>query len=161
MKKTFFIFLLLLSIANNVNAFDKFSLEYGRKNHIDITGISLIKDFDYKILDNTNLSLEFTTEYIKGKQDELFIISVQPLITYDINEKIYFEAGLGIAHFTEENLDKKKFGMNFQFKESIGFAYRINKTIETKIKYNHYSNADLASSNSGLDFVGLSLIFKF
>ena len=51
--------------------------------------------------------------------------------------------------------------MNFQFKESIGFGYRFSDDIEASLKYNHYSNANLDDENSGLDFVGLQVAYRF
>ncbi|XPV70093.1 MAG: acyloxyacyl hydrolase [Halarcobacter sp.] len=161
MKKNFIILFFLIFSIQSLNAFDKVSLSYGHKDDIDITGISLIKDIDYEILDNLNLSIELLGEYAKGKQDDMFIISAQPMASYDLTKNLYFEAGAGIAHFTKEQLDKKRFGMNFQFKESVGFGYRFSDILEATLKYNHYSNADLAGSNAGLDFVALRVIYRF
>jgi len=158
MKKIVLILVMLVSYACS---FDRISLEYGYKDSIDVYGLSLFKDFDYKLFDIADLSLEVTTEYVDGKNDSMAIISTQPLATIDITENLYFEAGLGVAYFSKEHLDHKQFGMNFQFKESIGFGYRFNDDFDATLKYNHYSNANLDDDNSGLDFVGLKVAYRF
>ena len=158
MKKSILIFFLLVSYACS---FDKVSLEYGYKESSDVYGLSLVKDFNYKLFDLADLSLEVSAQYVNGKNDDLTIISTQPLFTIDIVNDLYFQAGVGVAYFSEKHLDHKKFGTNFQFKESIGFGYRFSENIETTLKYNHYSNADLDDENSGLDFIGLQVVYRF
>lgn len=158
MKK---IILLLIMLISYSFSFDKVSLEYGHKENVNIYGISLVKNFEYKLFDLADLSLEVTAQNARGDNDDLFIISTQPLLTIDLLEKLYFEAGVGVAYFSKEYLDHKRFGMNFQFKESIGFGYKFTDNIEATLKYNHYSNADLASENAGLDFIGLRVIYSF
>lgn len=158
MKKIVLVLVMLVSYACS---FDRVSVEYGNKDSIDIYGLSLVKDFDYKLFDIADISLEVTTEYVDGKLDDLFIISTQPLAKIDITENFYFETGLGIAYFSKEHLDHKQFGMNFQFKESIGFGYKFNDNFDASLKYYHYSNANLDDDNSGLDFVGLKVAYRF
>lgn len=158
MKKIILTFFILINFAYS---FDKVSLGYGHQDNLDVYGLALIKDFDYKLFDIANLSLEVSSEYVNGKDDSLTIISTQPLINIDIVDNLYFEAGLGVAYFNKEYLDHKKFGMHFQFKESIGFGYRFSKNIDATLKYNHYSNADLDDDNSGIDFVGLKVAYRF
>lgn len=159
MKK---LFLLLLFLCSYSFAFEKVSIGYGGDtNNIAVYNIALQKSLDYELIDNTDLNLEVSAEYVDGDKDDLYIISTQPMISYDFTEKFYIQAGVGIAYFSEEKLDKKRFGMNFQFKESIGFGYRFNKKLESTLKYTHYSNADLDNENAGLDLVMLQLIYKF
>lgn len=156
------ILIIALFLCTYSFAFDKVSVGYGANSKdIDVYNISLQKNLEYKLLDNTNLKIEISAEYVDGKNDDLIIMSTQPLISYDINETFYIEAGLGIAYFSEEHLDEKSFGINFQFKQSIGFGYKINKDFESTLKYSHYSNADLNSKNDGIDLVMLQLVYKF
>ena len=159
MKRLFLLFLFLYTYSF---AFDKMSIGYGGDtNDIAVYNVSLQKELDYQLIDSTDLSLEVSAEYVDGKNDDMFIISTQPMLSYDFTENLYLQAGIGIAYFSEENLDKKRFGMNFQFKESIGFGYRFNKKLESTLKYTHYSNADLNNENAGLDLVMLQLIYRF
>jgi|GEM_PF-1458065 len=161
MKKTLFYLISIFFISTSLYSFDKVALSYGYKDNIDITGISIIKDIDYRLIDKTDISLEFSAEYANGKKDDLYILSIQPLLSYNFTDSFYGEVGLGIAQFSETNLDKKKFGIHFQFKESVGFGYRFTDNFEATLKYNHYSNSDIDNENSGLDFVALRAIYRF
>lgn len=159
MKK---LFIVLILLSSTVFAIDRVSVGYGQdSDNIDVYNIAIQKDFDYKLIENTNLGLEFALEYIDGSNDDMAIISTQPMLSYDITEKFYIEAGVGIAYFTEKELDDNKYGTNFQFKQSIGFGYKITEKIDTTLKYTHYSNADIDDDNSGLDIVMLKFVYKF
>jgi lipid A 3-O-deacylase len=161
MKRIFYSLIFLLFIVSNLHGFDKISLGYGNLDNVSTTGISLIKDLNYKIMDNSNLSIEILSEYVDDKDDNMFIFSAQPLLDYNFTDKLFLEVGVGVAYFTEKTLDDKEFGTHGQFKESIGFGYRFTKKWESTLKYTHYSNADFSSKNSGLDFIGLRVIYKF
>jgi len=161
LRRLLLIFLLVYSSAF---AFDKLSVGYGQDDDsANVYNIAIQKEFDYKLLEGTNnLNLEISAEYINGSNDDMVIISAQPMISYDITKDIYFEIGVGIAYFSEDQLDDKQFGMNFQFKQSIGFGYKFNDKLETTLKYNHYSNADMKKNkNDGLDIVRLQLVYNF
>ncbi|RXJ70186.1 hypothetical protein CRV08_01065 [Halarcobacter ebronensis] len=158
--KRFLLFLVFFSL--NLSAFDRVNFEYATwSKDIDIFGIGLQKDLDYKIIENTKLSVEVDAEYVDGENDDMYILSAQPMISYDLTSKLYLEGGIGISYFSEKSLDNKKFGMHFQFKENIGFGYRITDNFETTLKYTHYSNADLDDENSGIDSVGLKFIYLY
>lgn len=159
MKKILITFFVLMSFCFG---FDKIAVGYGQdSDNSNVYNIAIQKDIDYKLIDNTELSFEISADFVDGKSNDLFIISVQPMLSYDINESFYIEAGVGIAYFSEKELNDRRFGTNFQFKESIGFGYKFNKEIESTLKYVHYSNADLNKENSGLDMVMLQVVYTF
>ncbi len=158
--KRIVVLLLLLSFSL-LNAFDKVFFSYNNYDNVSATGIGLIKPLDYKIIDNSTLNIELLSEYLDDNGEHMYVFSAQTLFDYYFNKNYFFEIGLGVAHFTKTELDKKQFGSNAQFKESIGFGYKFNEQFETTLKYTHYSNADLAEKNSGLDFIGLRVIYKF
>jgi hypothetical protein len=153
--------LLFIFSFSLLNAFDKTFFSYNNYDNVSATGIGIIAPLDYKIIDNSNLNIELLTEYMEDNGEHMYVFSAQTLFDYYFNKNYFFEMGLGVAHFTKTALDKKLFGSNAQFKESIGFGYKFNKRVEATIKYTHYSNADLADKNSGLDFIGLRVIYKF
>ncbi len=159
MKRIFI--LLFLSSFTLLNGFDKIFFSYNNYDNVSATGIGIIKPLDYKIIDNSSLNIELLSEYMDDKGNDMYVFSAQTLFDYYFNKNYFFEMGLGVAHFTKTTLDKKQFGSNAQFKESIGFGYKFNKRVEATLKYTHYSNADLAEKNSGLDFIGLRVIYKF
>ncbi|WP_164970057.1 acyloxyacyl hydrolase [Arcobacter sp. CECT 8983] len=159
MKKLILILFLFIS---SLYSFDKVALEYGTSNHdIDIYGISVIKDINYEIIKDTNLSWEFTLQDAEGKKDDMVILSTQPMLNHFFNEKIYFELGLGVAYFSQKHLDNEEYGTHFQFKESAGFGYKFTDTFDITLKYTHYSNANINNKNAGIDLIGARLVYKF
>lgn len=160
MKK--FLILLLLS-ASYLFSFDKVGIGYSTTSYdSNIYDVSLIKDTNYKLF-NLPISLEFAFDYMDSTNtnDELYITSFQPVITYDFNKQFFIQGALGVAYLSNKSFEHRNFGMNFQFKESVVFGYNINKHLSTTLRYNHISNADLDDDNSGLDIFGLNLIYKF
>lgn len=161
MKKFLLIPLLFLSY---LHAFDKVSLGYGTTTYnSDIYNLTFIKESDYKLLNKFPLSLELSLESVNSDKtnEDFFITSIQPILTYDFTKEIFLEAGLGFAYFSDKEFEYRNFGMHFQFKESIGLGYKFTKQLSSNIKYTHYSNANIKDDNSGLDIFMLSLVYKF
>ncbi|RXJ86449.1 acyloxyacyl hydrolase [Arcobacter sp. CECT 8985] len=160
MKKILIMFLLLVS---SLFSFDKMSLGYSTtsddSNIIDITAI---KDIDYKIF-SLPLSFEGSFNYVDSahSSDDLYIGSIQSMLTYNFNKKFFMQGGFGFAYLSDKSFEDKKFGTNFQFKESILFGYNVNDNFSTTLRYNHISNADINDDNSGLDIFGINFIYKF
>ncbi|MCP4969575.1 MAG: acyloxyacyl hydrolase [Arcobacter sp.] len=155
------IFLFLLIIINISYSFDKLSLGLGKSLKNSTFNLSLQKDLEFEIIDNTNNIIEVSIDSIHDSKSKLKIISTQYIIDFQINNKLFFDIGGGIAHFYDLNFNNRKFGINFQFKGSLGFLYKYNETISTSFKYIHYSNAYLNKNNYGLDILMLSLVYKF
>ncbi len=158
MKKLLIYFFLMF---NFVFAFEKVAIGFGQGTNSDIYNIAIQEEFDYKLIDSTDLIFEIALENVRSKNDSLSILSFQPMLSYDFTSNFYTQVGIGIAYFTNKELDDKRFGTSIQFKESIGFGYRFNQNIESSLKYVHYSNADMANENSGHDIGLLQFIYRF
>ena len=161
MKKFMFA---LIFITTSLFAFDKASIGYGEgSNGVSIYNVSVEKNInEYNFIDNTNLSFELSIEHLDGKNDDLTIYSAQPILNYAFSDKTFFEVGAGVAHFSEQNLDNRRYGMHFQFKQSIGFGYNFSENTAATLKYNHYSNGDLDKrENSGLDLIMVKVVYTY
>lgn len=159
MRKLYILFFLMF---NFTYAFEKVAIGFAQgSSSTDIYVVAFEKEFDYKLIDSTNLSVELGFDYAKDNGDSLSIISLQPMINYDFNQSFYLQVGIGIAYFSQKSLDNRLFGTNIQFKESIGFGYRFSENLATSLKYVHYSNADMANENSGIDMGLVQLIYRF
>jgi lipid A 3-O-deacylase len=62
----------------------------------------------------------------------------------------YIEAGIGAAYIDEYRIAGRNLSSNFQFEDRIGIGVLIDR-LDIKFGYMHYSNADLASPNDGID----------
>ena len=159
MKRLLIIFFLMYSFTY---ASEKVAFGFAKgSSNSDIYTLALEKEFDYSLLNSSSLSLEFAFNYAEDNNDNLSIVSLQPMLNYELINKINFQVGAGVAYFSQKDLDHRAFGTNFQFKESIGFVYKFNNKLETSLKYVHYSNADMSSKNAGIDMHLLQLIYKF
>ncbi|AXX92475.1 hypothetical protein CPU12_09450 [Malaciobacter molluscorum LMG 25693] len=160
MKK---ILIVLLFVVSSLFSFDKMSLGYSTtSDDSNIFDVTVIKNTDYKIF-GLPVSFEGSFDYMDSahESDDLFIGSIQGVLTYNFNKDFFMQGGFGFAYLSDKSFEDKKFGTNFQFKESILFGYNISDSFSTTLRYNHISNADINDDNSGLDIYGINFIYKF
>jgi len=77
---------------------------------------------------------------------------------------MYFEAGIGIHLFSEEQIsDRREFGSRFSFGDHIGFGATFGARGEYDLGYRlqHLSNANLASPNDGIDFHQVRFTYNY
>ena len=78
---------------------------------------------------------------------------------------IFFAIGLGAAihdgRIDPDRLDRKAFGSRVLFHIPIELGYRFDNHNSLSIYFEHMSNAGLASSNEGMDFLGLRYGYRF
>jgi len=162
MKKLFIIIFVLLGHIN-LYSFEKLNIGYGQDlDSSDVLKISAIKKLDYVFIKDTKMDFEVSAEYLKGKKDDMFIFSAQPIISYDITDKLYSEFGIGIAYLTKDEIDDRRYGIQFHFKGSLGLGYKFSDSFESKLNITHYSNGNSHNDeNEGLDIVMLNLIYSF
>ena len=88
-------------------------------------------------------------------------------VLWEINTKhgVFFASGLGAAVHTgkldTDNKDKKSLGSRVLFRIPIEVGYQITARHSLSIMFDHVSNAGLASSNEGLDTIGIRYGFLF
>lgn len=161
MKRLLLILFLLLGYSHLV-AFEKVSFGFGKDiDNSDVYKIAIIKDLKYQFIKKTNMNLEVSADFLEGKIDKMFILSAQPLLTYNLTNRFYIELGIGLAYFSKTKIDSRKYGLKLQFKESIGLGYNISDRLVTKLNLSHYSNGNLRRDNEGLDVTMLNLIYRF
>ncbi|BBD09118.1 acyloxyacyl hydrolase [Desulfovibrio ferrophilus] len=61
---------------------------------------------------------------------------------------------------TDES-DRKSLGTSLLFRLGVALGYALNERMNVLLVVDHVSNANLASSNEGLDTIGLKLGYKF
>jgi lipid A 3-O-deacylase len=80
-------------------------------------------------------------------------LSVSPVFVYEFSgERFqpYIEAGIGIAAFSNTELESNDLGSSFQFEDRIGFGVRFAGQ-EIGVRAMHYSNAGLKKPNDGVE----------
>lgn len=84
---------------------------------------------------------------------------------YDTRSKLRPSFGLGLAiHDGETSLtrnDRKALGSSVLFHIPIEFIYRMDEHNAVSLFFDHMSNASLASSNEGMDTLGLRYGYRF
>ncbi|UCJ18617.1 acyloxyacyl hydrolase [Pseudomonas sp. MM211] len=81
-------------------------------------------------------------------------ISFAPVFVYEFagqNVKPYLEAGIGVAAFSNTQLESNDLGSSFQFEDRIGAGLRFAGGHEVGIRAIHYSNAGIKSPNDGVE----------
>jgi lipid A 3-O-deacylase len=85
-------------------------------------------------------------------------LSFSPVFVYEFagqSVRPYVEAGIGVALFSNNELEDNKIGGAFQFEDRIGLGLRFNGGHEVGIRATHYSNAGLSSDNDGVESYAL------
>ena len=85
-------------------------------------------------------------------------LSFSPVFVYEFaGEKVkpYIEAGIGVAVFSETQIEDNKLGSAFNFEDRIGFGLRFNGGHEVGIRATHYSNAGIKQPNDGIESYAL------
>lgn len=153
--------LLLLLLTNLIYSFDKISVGVGKTLDNQVYNISFQKDLDYILIKDTKSILEVSIDNVKDSSSDLSIISTQAIIEFKLNNKLFSEVGGGIAYFSDTKFEDRRFGINFQFKASLGLLYKYSDNISSSLRYIHYSNAYLDEHNNGLNIAMLSFVYKF
>ena len=90
-------------------------------------------------------------------------LSLAPVFVYEFageTIKPYIEAGIGVAFFSDTELEDNNLGSSFQFEDRLGFGVRFNGQ-EIGVRAMHYSNAGLSSNNDGAENYSLHYATAF
>jgi lipid A 3-O-deacylase len=90
-------------------------------------------------------------------------LSLSPVFVYEFageTFKPYVEAGIGVALFSDTELEDQNLGSSFQFEDRLGFGVRFNGQ-EIGLRALHYSNAGISSPNDGVENYSLHYALAF
>ncbi|MDP3846810.1 MAG: acyloxyacyl hydrolase [Pseudomonas sp.] len=90
-------------------------------------------------------------------------LSLTPVFVYEFageTVKPYVEAGIGVALFSDTELEDQDLGSSFQFEDRLGVGLRFNGQ-EIGLRAIHYSNAGLSSPNDGVESYNLHYAMAF
>lgn len=90
-------------------------------------------------------------------------LSLSPVFVYEFvgeTVKPYIEAGIGVALFSNTELEEHDLGSAFQFENRFGVGLRFNGQ-EVGLRAIHYSNAGLSSPNDGMENYSLHYALAF
>ena len=81
-------------------------------------------------------------------------LSFAPVFVYEFNGQRFqpfVELGIGVSVFSGTRVGDRALGSAFNFEDRIGFGVRFNRDHVVGIRAIHYSNADIASPNDGIE----------
>jgi opacity protein-like surface antigen len=99
--------------------------------------------------------------------DTNFHADITPMLVYvfhtDWESVPFVEGGVGGAYIAHENFAGERLGSHFQFRDVLGMGLKFGATkrYSMRLRYVHYSNADLADENDGMDVFVLCCGFSF
>ncbi|WP_338583008.1 acyloxyacyl hydrolase [Pseudomonas sp. MAG733B] len=85
-------------------------------------------------------------------------LSFSPVLVYEFagqNVKPYVELGVGVALFSDTEIENNDLGSSFQFEDRFGVGLRFAGGHEVGIRATHYSNAGISSPNNGIESYAL------
>ena len=122
---------------------------------------------DIELFDNSfDWHIEGAWYNLKGSHqannDAMDIVYIKPKLRL-VNEGWHFDAGLGLAQFTQENWEEINFSGDLMFAMSFGVGTHFGEADRWAVDlvYNHFSNGYTRSPNPGLDLLTLNLSFNF
>lgn len=87
--------------------------------------------------------------------DHMVIISASPVlrIPFKLFVPVYFDAGIGIAHLSNELIANRNLGSIWVFEDRLGVGVLLGarQSLEVGYRFLHFSNAYLAQTNQGLN----------
>lgn len=167
MKKLVMLFILLCNtcaFALDSNDF-QFSFTHGwhtREADIEMHEFGVEYDLDKKLF-GADVSIEADTAILQSGDDEEYLQTLAlALKHYLIKELLYIKYNFGIGHLSNPDAFGKKYGSNFQFKNSLTLGHDFNENWSIEGGYSHYSNGAILGpkdENVGIDLFHLSIIF--
>lgn len=98
--------------------------------------------------------------------DQLNAITFNPIFQWHLageQRPLYLEAGIGFALLDDSTISNRDLSIHFQFEDRIGLSWQYGTSSKARVSlvYTHYSQADLARPNDGLDFFSLNWHYPF
>ncbi len=163
-------FALLLLIQSLVMAKDTVAFNYGQsKDDIDIYRLALQQDFSSRWFESELGYLsgyyEVSLNYWRAKNSDTDVgVAISPVFAYYFNTsssyKPYIEAGIGTSIFTKTHIRKRDLSSAFLFEDRIGIGLMTSE-YNFELRYMHYSNANIAEPNDGIDIFIFSIGKRF
>lgn len=91
-------------------------------------------------------------------------LSLAPVFVYEFNGehlRPYVEAGLGVAFFSQTEIDDADLSTSLQFESHIGAGVRFGGYQEMGLRAYHYSNASIKQPNDGVETYALHYRLRF
>ena len=100
-------------------------------------------------------------ENTQESSERINALTFSPVLQWrltDWKQPLYLEAGIGVSLFDEQQLAGRELSISFQFEDRIGLSWEYDQESKARVSlgYSHYSQADLAKPNDGLDLWVLS-----
>lgn len=77
------------------------------------------------------------------------------------DQKVYGGFGIGLAYTNDDELMDRKLGSNLLFEDRFEAGIIINNKHRVSVSVNHYSNANLADINHGVNYYFLNYAYSF
>ncbi|MBD1550893.1 acyloxyacyl hydrolase [Pseudomonas typographi] len=86
-------------------------------------------------------------------------ISFAPVFRYEFgggSVKPFVDLGIGVALFSQTQIEDKKLGSSFNFEDRLGLGVQFAGGHELSIRAIHYSNAGIKEPNDGIEAYSLN-----
>lgn len=109
---------------------------------------------------NIDVNLEFAYHHWQDfLYDDKNGGSITPSLKYQLHFQylsLYLEIGIGATYLENQYYGDRNMGSNWQFEDKLGVGIVLLDHHQLGFSYIHYSNANLADNNDGLNAIGFS-----
>lgn len=172
MKSVGSLFFALLMVSGSASAADEWpylSADVGQSStSVDIYRIGMQRPFGRNFYESGRVVLsgyfEGSLNYWRGSADEIYAVAISPVFTASFCRTCdyvpYVEVGIGAALLSDVHISGRQLSTAFQFEDRVGVGLRSDR-LDLHLRYMHYSNADIATPNDGMDMTVVGLAYKF
>jgi len=111
---------------------------------------------------SVSLRLELTAGYLENRDQYGFVGTIGPAALFQFRDfPILFDFGVSATGLNPDRYPSKDFGIPFQFTSHVGVEWRFMPEFNLNYRAQHMSNAQLSSSNPGLNMHLFGIAYQF
>lgn len=106
--------------------------------------------------------LDFSVGWLGSDNDDAVIGSLVPEVVLRRGDlPVSLELGSGPTLMSRNSFDNRDLGSNFQFTTHLGLNFDLGNHVRLGYRFQHMSNAGMASPNPGLNMNMLAVSYRF
>lgn len=124
-------------------------------------------EYQWEFARNTYITLElefgahrWTDSWLDKEKYGVYITPMWRYYVPIFDQKFYLGAGIGLAHTSEDTLLDRQLGSRNLFEDKFEAGIIIAERHRLSLSVNHYSNANLANINHGVNFYYINYAYS-
>ncbi len=159
--KAIFLILVIISTSVFANNYVGFSLGTGKPDKSRGARINYQRNFYTKGIMDFRIDCSYAHWHrhsVDGKNLQVFALGPWLQLGGQGAKKLFFNASVAVAHKSSKQVGTRISGSKWTFQDILGVGVNITNNLALSVNYLHYSNADLATPNPGIEILPLIMV---